>query len=44
MAFKISGLKREPFQHLFELNDDELTGLGAKLSEKGRIPKREAQE
>jgi len=30
MAFKISGLKREQFQHLFELNDDELAELGAK--------------
>jgi hypothetical protein len=30
MAFKISGLKREHFHHLFELNDDELAALGAK--------------
>jgi hypothetical protein len=30
MAFKISGLKREQFQHLFELNDDELAALGAR--------------
>lgn len=30
MAFKISGLKREQFQHLFDLNDDELAELGAK--------------
>jgi hypothetical protein len=30
MSFKISGLKREQFQHLFELNDDQLAEFGAK--------------
>jgi hypothetical protein len=30
MAFTISSLKREQFQHLFELSDDELAALGAK--------------